>query len=226
MTTAERRRRSMPRIIAGAALVVAGVLWLLDASNVVDVPPRAILPIALIIIGVLLIANARHGAHPALITAGAVVAAVLAIGSALAPAGGSFEAFGDRRVRPRQVSEITEYGAAFGRLTVDLTEVPFPVGTTDVEAGVAFGSLVVVVADDIRVTGTVDVTFGDAVVLGRSFDGFASDEIFSDGSSARVVDLDLSVLFGDILVQRAPPTERVRPPTPRFPRLDPMLERG
>lgn len=211
MTTDGPRPRSTTRIVVGAALVVTGIGWLLHASGVVDIPARVILPVVLIAIGVLLIANARHGANPALVTGGAVVAAALAIGSAVAPAGGSFAVFGDRREQPTAVDELSDYGAAFGRLTLDLTGLRFPAGTTRVKAGVAFGSLVVIVPSDVRVAGRVDVSFGEATVLGSRFRG--ADGSFADGISTRVVQLDLSVRFGDISVRRDPAAERSPPIT-------------
>lgn len=188
------------RIVLGLLLVVGGAVWLLDVLEIVDVPPRTLLPVALIAIGAVLLARARRGAHGGLVVAGAVITAILTIGSAVSPPDGSFRAFGDRVVRPLNVASLEDYGAAFGSLTVDLTDLELPPGTTLVRAGVTFGSLLVIVPRDADVEVKVDVTFGDATVFGRRLDDGVTG-LSSPGADRRL-ELDLSASFGDVVVRR------------------------
>ncbi len=196
------------RIVLGVVLVLVGLGWLLETVGAVDIPWRAVLPIALMGVGAVLIPLSWTGGHGGLITLGVIITIVLSLGATVdafedAPLSGGF---GDRTERPARLVDLDDpIRLAAGDLTVDLRDVDFPEGTTSVEASVGIGQLTVVVPAGVAVDVRAKVTVGELVVLGRQEgSGIDIDEAVVDRSSSatRRVDLGAAVGFGRIEVRR------------------------
>ena len=97
---ADRHGPAAATVLVGALLVLVGIGWLLDASGV-EVPWRAVLPAALIAVGLACVAGAFRGRQHALMVVGVALTVVLSVavaadwnldlplaaGSATAPSG-------------------------------------------------------------------------------------------------------------------------------------------
>jgi predicted membrane protein len=198
-------------VILGLVLVGVGVIWLLEALDVVSFSFLAVLPAALIIVGVALIGAARTGRHSGLIVLGVVLTAILTIASSfdIRLQGG----VGERTERPTALADLQrEYHLSVGQLTIDLRDVTFPDGrTTNLKASVGMGQLTVRVPDgtglDVRATGHVGA--GQVMLFGRQNSGLDVDltagslpqGIVSRPGQATLT-LDLSVGLGQIEVTR------------------------
>jgi hypothetical protein len=163
-------RPPLGRLAFGGVLVAAGVLWLLGALDVVDIPVQSILPIALIAIGVALVAGARTGRHGGLLVLGMVLTVVLAM---LA----SFDVrlqggVGQKNAHPIAGEALeTNYRLAVGQLSIDLTDADLPETTTDIHARVGIGQLTVRVPRGVAVIVRGEAGAGQLVLLGREESG-------------------------------------------------------
>ncbi len=195
--------RSASRPIGWAlALIGAGVLWLLHVVGV-TIAWELILPVAIIAIGLTLLAGGRHVARSGLIGLG-IVLTVIALVLPVTPMQVSVTA-GDRTYEVTEVAELEpSYNLGAGTLTLDLRDLDLPDGTTELAASVSMGELVVRVPDDVTVTGTGNTLAGEVVSFGRTTAGLAPrralDEAGTDGGP--VLDLDLRTGFGRIEVTR------------------------
>ncbi|HEU4400196.1 MAG TPA: LiaF domain-containing protein [Actinomycetota bacterium] len=193
-------------VLAGALLVLVGVAWLLDANGV-EVPWRAVLPAALIAVGLATAAGSMRGRQHGLMVLGLVLTLVLAVavgtdwGLEVTLAGG----VGDRVEEPTTAADLRDYRLAVGTLTVDLTRLQVPEGTTAVRARVGLGELVVRAPAGVavRVDGRSGV--GQVHGLDREENGLGnrldtrSDDY--DDASRRLL-LELRAGIGEIRVER------------------------
>jgi predicted membrane protein len=178
------RRRPLPlsRLILGLVLVGVGVIWLLQALDIVSFSFLAILPAALIVVGVVLIGAARSGRHSPLIVLGVILTVILTIASGfdIRLQGG----IGERTERPTVAEDLeSEYHLSAGELTIDLRNVTLtPGANTRIEASVGLGQLTVRIPDDIGLA---------IVATGRA--GAGEVALFDRESSG--VNVDLSTRF-------------------------------
>jgi phage shock protein PspC (stress-responsive transcriptional regulator) len=178
------------------AFVLVGGALILWAQRRTEQPPavdgtpaprrrRRRLAIALASVGVLLLA---------------AIAAVIAFASIYVHLG---DGVGDRRYSPATVGALHDaYRLGTGKLSLDLSELTLPAGTTRVDAHLGIGDLAVTVPHDatVRVLGRVD--WGDADLLGHEENGHnVSSEV---GSATPQLVIDAHVGVGHILVTRAP----------------------
>jgi hypothetical protein len=165
-----RPRPPLGRLAFGGLLVAAGVVWLLGALDLVDIPVQSVLPIALIAIGVALVAGARSGRHGGLLVLGMVLTVVLAM---LA----SFDVrlqggVGQKNVHPISGETLEKnYRLAVGQLTIDLTDADLPEKATDIHARVGIGQLTVRVPRGVAVIARGEAGAGQLVLLGREESG-------------------------------------------------------
>lgn len=191
-------------VLVGALLVLVGVGWLLDASGV-EVPWRAVLPSALIAVGLATIAGAFRDRQHALLLVGLLLVAVLTVASATdwdadLPIGGGV---GDRTERPTSPADLRDYRLAIGQLTLDLSGLQVPPGTTTVEARVAIGELAVRLPQGVAVEVDAGSGIGQVQALDQEEGGFGSRlEASSDGFGDRRLVLDLRVGLGEVRVER------------------------
>lgn len=201
----EERFVPIGRLAIGGLLIVAGIIWLLDATGVIDVSWGTLLPVALIVVGLAIMAGARAGRHPGLVALGVILTVVLAVVSSfdLPLVGG----FGGRVERPTTTSAIPDrYNLAVGSLRLDLTQLDLPDGTTSVDARVGIGQMVVVVPVDATVVAETRVTAGQLHGFGEERSGISVEHTFQYevGQAASTLRLDLSAGLGSITIELAP----------------------
>jgi hypothetical protein len=189
------------RLVAGALLILAGLAWLLDVSGVVDIRWQLALPVALMLVGVALLATARTGASGALMPVGVILTILLAL-STVVPTQIT-AGIGERTHRPDAAELADSYQLGIGSMTVDLRAVELT-GDERVEAALGMGELVVIVPDDVAVEVEAQVGMGEAGAFGRTRSGVgvSLSDTFDDGDRAPTLRLDLSVGMGKIEVRR------------------------
>jgi hypothetical protein len=190
-------------VLVGALLVLVGIGWLLDAGGV-EVPWRAILPAALIAVGLACAAGAFQGRQHALMVVGVALTLVLSVAVAadwdldLPLAGG----VGDRTERPATPAELRRYELGVGNFQLDLRQLQVPAGTTAVEARVGIGELDVRLPDGVAVDVVASSGLGQVQVLGREEGGLASRVETSAGDGDRRLRLDVRSGLGQVRVER------------------------
>jgi Cell wall-active antibiotics response 4TMS YvqF len=200
----DRHGPAAATVLVGALLVLLGIGWLLDAGGV-EVPWRAILPAALIAVGLACVAGAFQGRQHAMMVIGLVLTVVLALAVASdwdlgVPLGGGV---GDRTERPATPADLKDYQLAAGDFLLDLRQLQVPPGTTTVGARVGIGELVVEVPDRVTVRVVASSGIGQLQVLGEQDGGFANrlDTTVEAGLDRRL-ELDLRVGIGQVRVER------------------------
>jgi hypothetical protein len=203
------RRLPLGRLVLGLVLVGIGVIWLLQALDVVNFSLLAVLPVALIIVGVALIGMARTGRHAGLITLGLVLTVILTIASGfdIRLQGG----VGDKIERPTSRAEVQrEYHLSVGQLTLDFRQVDFSRGPTKIKASVGIGQLTVRVptgSQQFLVLAKGHAGAGEVMLFGRENSGLDVNvsvgvpfDRFNGIGGADTLTLDLSVGLGQIEV--------------------------
>jgi Cell wall-active antibiotics response LiaF, C-terminal len=197
-------RPPLGRLAFGALLIAAGVVWLLGALDIVDVPVQSVLPIALIAVGVALVAGARTGRHGGLLVLGTILTVVLAL---LA----SFDVrlqggVGQKNAHPIPGEPVeTDYRLSVGQLTIDLTDADLPEATTDIHARVGIGQLTVRVPRSVAVFVRGEAGAGQLRLLGREESGLNRELTVSSrpaSAGAPRLRLFLTVGLGQIEVTR------------------------
>ena len=200
----DRRGPATATVLVGALLVLVGIGWLLDAAGV-EVPWRAVLPAALIAVGLACAAGAFAGRQHALMVAGAVLMVVLSVAAAAdwdadAPLAGGV---GDRTEQPASPADLEPYELGVGNLRLDLRQLQVPVGTTAVEARLGVGELVVELPEGVSVEVRARAGLGEVQVLGQEEGGFGSRVEAVDGVGGdRRLQLDARVGLGQVRVER------------------------
>jgi hypothetical protein len=187
----------------GLALIAAGTLWLLTLTGV-DVRWELVLPIALIGIGLLLLARPRDEGG-GLIGLGILVL-VLGLFQPGVPSASSFTA-GDRTHTVTDVAELEDaYALGAGSLVLDLRDLDVSDGPVEVSGRVTFGELIVRVPEDVHVRGDARVAFGEVAHFDRADGGINPsvelDQPPTSPAGNGELELDLRVAFGQIEVQR------------------------
>jgi hypothetical protein len=201
---ADRHGPASATVLVGALLVLVGIGWLLDASGV-EVPWRAVLPAALIAVGLACVAGAFRGRQHALMVVGVALTVVLSLAAAAdwdldVPWGGGV---GDRTERPTTPADLTGYELGVGNLVVDLRQLQVPPGTTAVEARVGIGELVVEVPQGVSVQVVASSGLGQVQVFGDEDGGIASRiDASSEQGGDRRLELDARVGLGEVRVEQ------------------------
>jgi hypothetical protein len=201
---ADRHGPAAATVLVGALLVLIGIGWLLDAAGV-EVPWRAVLPAALIAVGLACVAGAFRGRQHALMVVGVVLAVVLSLAAAAdwdleMPLGGGV---GDRTERPTTPADLTGYELGVGNLVVDLRQLQVPPGTTTIQARVGVGELAVEVPQGVSVAVVARSGLGQVQALGQEEGGLASRiDTVSEAGGDRRLELDLRVGLGQVRVER------------------------
>ena len=157
------------RLLTGVFLLLLGFGWLLDSLDVVHLDWQAVLPVALILLGVTLTATAwRGGGHGGLIALGIVLTVVLTVGTVVGfPLGGGI---GERTERPQSLSALDDpYELLIGQLTLDLTRLPLTSGTQElVRAQVGMGELIVILPEGMRPPIQAKAGIGEVQLFART----------------------------------------------------------
>jgi hypothetical protein len=183
----------------GVVLLAAGVLWLLAATDVVDLSYRIGIGILLVVVG-LAIALSRSHRGP-LVVVGILVLLLgiptLFVDDDLWTAG-----VGDETFAPAATEDLEPFEHGIGRLTVDLRTPGLELDDRTVEAGLGIGDLLVLVPEDTDVTLDAHVGVGNIQALGREENGIdARLERISGTAGAQEVELELEVGIGSIRVE-------------------------
>ena len=200
----DRRGPATATVLVGALLVLVGIGWLLDAAGV-EVPWRAVLPAALIAVGLACVAGAFRGRQHALMVVGVALTVVLSVAVAAdwdldVPLAGGV---GDRTERPSTPADLAEYELGVGNLLLDLRQLQVPPGTTTVEARVGVGELVVELPDGVSVEVMASAGLGEVQVLGQQEGGFGSRvDAVGLGGGDRRLQVDARVGLGQVRVER------------------------
>jgi hypothetical protein len=197
------RRRGLGNVVVGAVLVLLGIGWLLEALDVADVPWRAMLPAALIVVGGVLVVGARTGRHGGIIALGVILTVAIALASAI-------EVLIDIPITGgvgEQVERVTgapepEYRWALGTMTVDLRDADISELGSSMEASVVIGELVVIVPAGVALDIEARSGIGVVDVLGNESAGIGADvDLVAEGSRGKLV-LELDVAMGRVEVRR------------------------
>jgi len=206
-TETQPRYTSSARIILGALILLIGVNWMLEIAGAVDeIPWSYLLSAAVIVIGVGLVADSRGPTHGGLVALGIVLTIFLLIDVSVSTfnftSGGTV--IGPMTERPARVEDLEDYGIFAGELTVDLSDVVFPVGETEVHASAFAGSVTIVVPDDVTVEVKAGTFAGEIRALGKRSEGLGPrlDETFTGTDAGRILVLDVTTFAGEIEVTR------------------------
>lgn len=200
-------RTNSGRIILGALILLIGVAWMLEIAGAVDeIPWSYLLPAAVMVIGVGLIADSRGPTHGGLVFLGIVLTLFLLIDVSVA----SFNfttgdtVIGPSTHRPATVEDLEDYGVFAGELTVDLSDVAFPVGETEVNVNAFAGSVRIIVPSEVTVELKAGTFAGEIRALGKRSEGLGPrlDETFPGSEAKQVVVIDVSTFAGEIEVTR------------------------
>jgi hypothetical protein len=203
---APKPRAPVGRIGLGLILLAIGLGWLLQSLDVIEIPWDALLPVALIAVGVASVVGSRTGRHSGLIVLGIVLTLVTAMTAAVdVPLIGGA---GQREYAPLTASDVEpRYDLAVGQLVIDLSALTLQPGErVDVEARVGLGELVVEVPTGVLIEAHARAGLGDVEVLGRQASGFGPEQTvgpripgFSRTEPSHL-SLDLSVGMGSVKV--------------------------
>lgn len=200
---ADIRRQGLGNVVVGALLVLLGIAWLLEALDVADVPWRALLPTALIVVGVVLAVGARTGRHGGIIALGVVLTLAVALASAIdvlvdIPIAGGVGETTERVAGPPEA----DYRWALGSMTVDLRGADISELGTTIAASVVIGELIVIVPEGVALDVTARSGMGEVDVLGEERSGIGADVELVTGEGGRRLALDLDVALGRVEVRR------------------------
>ena len=187
-------------IALGTVIVALGAIWLLEATDTVDLDTGLWVGIVLVGIGVGVIAAPPGGARVLLIVIGLFVAL---IGGTLAATDVEFSGgIGDRTESPASVGDLDDpYELGIGRLELDLTRLR-PDQDTTVRAQLGIGQLVVTVPAARPVSVDAEIGAGDVDVLGKHDDGWNADvQTEADRGIGPNLHLELEAGIGGIRVQ-------------------------
>jgi predicted membrane protein len=184
----------------GLLLVGAGILWILQVADVVDLAYATWIGVTLIVIGFALALT--RGGYALLVLVGILV--VLAGLPSLVVDGDVLEGgIGDADESPESSFELGPFRQGIGRLTVDLTDPGLELDGRTVEASVGIGELVVLVPLGTDVSLDAHVGAGNADAFGENESGFDVQLTTISGTSGtQEIDLELEVGMGNISVER------------------------
>jgi predicted membrane protein len=186
----------------GIVLLAGGILWLLAATDYVDLSYTVAIGILLILIGVVIaLTPGRHG----LLVLLGIVVALAGIPALFVDSDLWDEGIGDAVERPESSSDLVPFEHGIGKLTVDLTAPRLDLDGEIVEASLGIGDLEVIVPVDVDVDLDAHVGAGNIDAFGENENGFDVDLTGISGTSgAQELDLELDVGIGNIRVHFEP----------------------
>jgi hypothetical protein len=195
--------RTYGTVVVGTLLVVLGVLWLLNATGVLELRLAVVLPAALAAVGLALAVGSFTGPHPGLISFG-VFLTIATLVVALAPVG--FRGgIGERNVRVTQQTELeTRYEVALGKIDLDMGDLALT-RSAEVRVAVGAGEILIILPDDVAVRVETSVGAGEIDLLGEHADGLSPSLTHTSpgfDSASVTLTIDVSVGAGKIEVRR------------------------
>jgi predicted membrane protein len=189
------------RSALGLLVVGAGILWLLDATDVVDIGYSGWIGALLIGIGLaLMVSRGRYG----LLVLAGVVVLLVGLPAILVDDDVFDDGVGKAEEVPQSSFDLGPFRQGIGRLTVDLTEPGLELDGETVEASVGIGDLLVLVPLDSDVEVDAHVGMGNAQAFGEEENGIDVDLTTTSmtTSGSQEFALDLEVGIGSIRVER------------------------
>ena len=191
-------------LVAGAILIVLGVLWLLDVSDVLELRLNIVLPAILIVIGLALVVGARNGPHSGLVVWGLLISLVV-VASATIPLTAFSGGVGERDILVTDQARLeSTYSVGVGDLRLDLSDLTLTESAV-VEVSVGAGELTVALPADVPVDIEASTGAGEIILLGDTRDGIGVRHSYrSEGFATAPVtlSLDLRTAAGKIEVSR------------------------
>jgi phage shock protein PspC (stress-responsive transcriptional regulator) len=198
------RRPSIGPVAAAALIAGAGLVALVDVATGASIDWRIVLAVAAVVLGGLIAAGAATGHRVgSVVLLGLAVLGVLAV--ALAIRVPIFAGIGDRVAHPVAFASVdTLYEQGIGNLELDLQDVRFPAGETQLKATLGIGDLVVRVPENVTVQVDARASAGEVNLFGTTHDGTAVHErtVQSGTDPSRVLVLDARVGLGQVEVRR------------------------
>lgn len=194
---------ALGRITVAAALIVCGILALLQTLTTFSLSLDNYAALAAIVVGAGLVVGARIGRSRGLIALGLALVATMAI-SATVQHFALFNGMGDRTWQPETVAELQDrYELGMGELTIDLSELELEPGSEiAVEGAIGLGAMEVFVPPDATVALTASGN-GQVSAFDRRNTGTSADLAYTregpEGSPT--ITLDLSAGMGEIDVR-------------------------
>lgn len=206
------------RITVAAALMLVGLVALIQNLSPLDVSVDQYAALALAVVGAGLLVGARLGRARGLIVLGAVLVAFIALDAALpdVPIAGTA---GQQVWTPMTVADLRDhYELGMGELRLDLAELELEPGQhVAVAASVGVGQLVVDVPPETTVDVDATSSLGEVVAFDLDSDGSNAtiDHVRRGPEGSPTIALDLSVGMGavDVSETSAPTDPSERPTT-------------
>lgn len=190
------------RIITGVLVIVVGMAWFLDLATDIEVRWGAILPIALIALGIGVMYGANRQDVAGLVGIGVILSAVVVTSGFFATA--PWDGVGEVTERPSSMAALhTEYSHGVGDFTVDLRSVAFGEGTTKVDVSLGIGLVRVLMPSDVTVVVDANSGVGKVTVFDEIREGVdATLQDTAQADDARRVELTVGVGLGEVEVTR------------------------
>jgi predicted membrane protein len=186
----------------GVVLLAGGALWLLAATDLVDLSYGAAIGILLILIGIVIAVT--PGRHGPLVLIGILVA-LAGVPALFVDSDLWDEGVGDAREEPASTSDLVPFEHGVGKLTVDLTADELDLDGAVVEARLGIGDLEVILPADVDVDLDAHVGAGNIDAFGEEENGFDVDVNGISGTSgSKELDLVAEVGIGNLRVRFAP----------------------
>jgi hypothetical protein len=199
-----RPRRPYGAMVAGALLVVVGLLWLLDATNVIELRAAIVLPSILAVIGLALIFGAFDGPHTGLVVAGVFVT-IAVIAAAVAPPNAFHGGIGQRSIHVTEEANLAPaYDVGVGELNLDLSDLELT-EPAEVDITVGAGDVTLTLPPDVAVDVSASAGAGRVDLLGQTSDGLSVHRTYtSEDFETAIVTLtvDIDVAAGNIEVDQ------------------------
>jgi predicted membrane protein len=186
----------------GVVLLAGGALWLLAATDFVDLSYPVAIGILLILIGVVIaLTPGRHG----LLVLLGILVALAGIPALFVDSDLWDEGIGEAVERPESSSDLVPFEHGIGKLKVDLTAPGLDLDGETVEASLGIGDLEVIVPDDVDVDLDAHVSTGNIDAFGDEENGFDVDVAGITGTSGtQELVLELEVGIGNLRVRFEP----------------------
>ena len=198
------RKRSLLPAATGLLILGLGIVGLLDATGAVHVDWRIALAVAAIALGVIVAIGAVTGqAVAGVVLLGLVVLSALALAFAVRVP--LFSGIGNESAHPTSVEALhSSYEHGIGNFDVNLSDVPLPVGSTEVKTTLGIGNLTVHVPQDVTVQVDGRASAGDVRLFGHDDNGtHVHERVVETGTRPlRVLVLDARVGLGELKVER------------------------
>lgn len=198
-------RSAVGRVVLGLLALGGSLLWVLDVADVIEISFTDGLAIALVGVGLGLVAASLAGGARWLIAPALLIVLALTLARAVdVPLDGGF---GERDHAPQAVADVRDaYRLTAGEMVLDLRQLELGGERLAVAASIGAGSLQVLLPDDVAAEISSSVAVGELVAPGVVRDRGAlgiDEDISLDGrEGAGTLLLDLEVGIGEVEVTR------------------------